>query len=95
MFLRREIRSKTQVISCDNDRLSLAVYAEHSPALEPRSDDFSGYRDQLHLCCSAALRKPKSYGPPLSPNIFFTYCFYYIEALKRVAVSCNLVSVRP
>ena len=42
----RELRvsasgSKAQVISSDDDRSSLAVYAEHSPALEPRSDGFS------------------------------------------------------
>ena len=49
MFLRAEDRSKAQVISSDDDRLSdddlsLAVCAEHSPAFEPRSDDFSVYR---------------------------------------------------
>ena len=44
VFLRTEDRSKAQVISSNDDRLSLAVYVEHSPALEPRSDDFSVYR---------------------------------------------------
>ena len=44
VFLRAEDRSKAQVISSDDDRSSLAVYAEHSPALEPRSDGFSVYR---------------------------------------------------
>ena len=44
MFLRAEDRSKAQVISSDDDRASLAVCAEHSPALEPRSDGFSVYR---------------------------------------------------
>ena len=37
MFLRAEDRSKAQVISSDDDRSSSAVYAEHSPALDPRS----------------------------------------------------------
>ena len=57
MFLRAEDRSKAQVISSDDDRASLAVCAEHSPALEPRSDGFSVYGGvevvitQWHLCC--------------------------------------------
>ena len=44
MFLRAEDGSKAQVISSDDDQSSLAVYAEHSPALGPRSDGFSVYR---------------------------------------------------
>ena len=42
MFLRAEDRSK--VISSDDDWSSLVVYAEHSPALGPKSDGFSVYR---------------------------------------------------
>ena len=45
MILRAEDGSKAQVILSDNDRLSLAVYAEHLPALEPRCDDFFVYRN--------------------------------------------------
>ena len=44
VFVRAEDRRKAQVISSDNDRSSLVVYAEHLPALEPRSDGFSVYR---------------------------------------------------
>ena len=44
MILRAEDGSKARVISSDDDRSSLAVYAEHSPALEPRCDGFSVYR---------------------------------------------------
>ena len=44
MFLRAEERSKAEVVLSNDDRLSLAVYAEHSPALETRSDGFSVYR---------------------------------------------------
>ena len=44
MFLRAEDRSKAQVFLSKNDRTSLAVYAEHSPGLEPRCDSFSVYR---------------------------------------------------
>ena len=44
MFLRAEDKSKAQVVSSDDDLSSLAVYAEHSPALEPRSDGLSVYR---------------------------------------------------
>ena len=44
MLLRAEDRSKAQVISSDDDQSSLVVYAEHLPALEPRSDGFSVYR---------------------------------------------------
>ena len=44
MILRAEDGSKARVISSDDDRSSLAVYVEHSPALEPRCDDFSVYR---------------------------------------------------
>ena len=46
MFLRAEDGSKAQVLSSDDDRLSLAVLSRqfHSPALEPRSDGFSVYR---------------------------------------------------
>ena len=44
MILRAENGSKTNVISSDDDRSSLAVYAEHSSALEPRCDGFSMYR---------------------------------------------------
>ena len=43
-MLRAEDGSKAQVISSDNDRSSLAVYAEHLPALEPRCDGVSVYR---------------------------------------------------
>ena len=43
MFLQAEDRSKAQVILSDDDQSSLAVYAEHSPALEPRSGSFSVY----------------------------------------------------
>ena len=56
MFLRAEDRSKAQVISSDDDRLLLAVYAEHLPALEPRSDGFSVYQVAfvlLMLCCES------------------------------------------
>ena len=38
VLLRAEDGSKAQVIS------SLVVYAEHLPALEPRSDSYSVYR---------------------------------------------------
>ena len=44
VFLQAEDRSKAQIISSDDDRSSLAVYAEHSPALGPRSGGFSVYR---------------------------------------------------
>ena len=44
MFLRAEDINKAQVISSDDGRSSLAVYAEHLPVLEPRSDGFSVYR---------------------------------------------------
>ena len=44
MFLRAEDRTEAQVILDGDDQSSLAVYAEHSPALEPRSDGFSVYR---------------------------------------------------
>ena len=37
-------RSKAQVISRDDDQSSLAVYAEHYQALEPRFVGFSVYR---------------------------------------------------
>ena len=36
-----ETEVKARVILRNDDRSSLAVYAEHSPALEPRSDGFS------------------------------------------------------
>ena len=44
MILRAEDGSRAQVILSDDDRSSLAVYAEHSPALELRCDGFSVYR---------------------------------------------------
>ena len=44
MFLRTEDRSNAQAMSSDDDRSSLVVYAEHSSALEPRSDGFFVYR---------------------------------------------------
>ena len=44
MLVRAEDGSKAKVISSNDERSSLAVYAEHSPALEPRSDGFSVYR---------------------------------------------------
>ena len=44
MNLRAEDRSKARVISSDDDRSSLAVYAECLPALEPQSDGFFVYR---------------------------------------------------
>ena len=44
MNLRAEDRSKARVISSNNDQSSLAVYAEHLPALEPRCDGFFVYR---------------------------------------------------
>ena len=40
MFLGAEHRSKAQVISSNDDQSSLAVYAEHSLALERRSEGF-------------------------------------------------------
>jgi len=44
VILRAEDRSKARISSSDDDQSSLAVYAEHSPALEPRCDGFSVYR---------------------------------------------------
>jgi len=44
VILRAGDGSKAQVISSDNDRSSLAVYAEHSPALELQCDGFSVHR---------------------------------------------------
>jgi len=44
VILRAEDGSKARVISSDDDRSSLAVYAEHSPALEPQCDGFFMYR---------------------------------------------------
>ena len=44
MILRAEDRSKVQVISGNDHRLSLAVYVEHLPALEPRYDGLFVYR---------------------------------------------------
>ena len=52
VFSESKNRSKAEVISSDDDRLSLVVYTRHSPALEPKSDDFS-----MALIF-------KSYGPP-------------------------------
>ena len=43
MILRAEDGSNARVILSDDDRSSLAVYAEHSGALEPRCDGFSVY----------------------------------------------------
>ena len=53
MFLRAEDRSKAEVVSSDNDRSPMAIYTEHSPALELRSDDFSVEVAIIrwHLCC--------------------------------------------
>ena len=45
MILRAEGGSKARVILSDDDQSSLAVYAEHSPALEPQCDGFSVYRE--------------------------------------------------
>ena len=39
-----ETEVKSRVISSNDDRSSLAVYAEYSPALETRCDGFSVYR---------------------------------------------------
>ena len=64
MILRTVDGTKYQVISSYVDRLSLAVYAEHSPALEPRCDGFFVYKKGIKLkpggiCAdNAALRKP-------------------------------------
>ena len=44
MILRAEGGSKARVILSNNDQSSLAVHAEHLPALEPRCDDFFVYR---------------------------------------------------
>ena len=44
MILRAEDGSKARVISSDDDLMSLAVCAEHLPALEPQCDGFSVYR---------------------------------------------------
>ena len=74
MILRAENGSKTNVISSDDDRSSLAVYVEHSPALEPRCDGFflcSGrievVKTRWHLCCLCCAAKAlmfESKGPP-------------------------------
>ena len=65
MILRAENGSKTNVISSDDDRSSLAVYVEHSPALEPRCDGFFCVQEGLKLSkpggiCAvyAVLQKP-------------------------------------
>ena len=42
--LESETEVKSRVISSNDDQSSLAVYAEHSPALEPRCDGFFVYR---------------------------------------------------
>ena len=49
MFLGAEHRSKAQVISSNDDQLSLAVYAEHSLALERRSEGFFCVQEELKL----------------------------------------------
>ena len=41
---RPEDRSKAQIISSNDNQLSLVVYAEHSPALESSSDGFFVYK---------------------------------------------------
>ena len=57
VILRAEDRNKAQVISSDDNRLFLAIYAEHSPALEPSCDGFIVYKKvevvktRWHLCC--------------------------------------------
>ena len=62
MFLKAEDRSIAQVISNDDNKLPFEVYVEHSPALEPRSDNFSVYRrvEVIITTCAfnAVLRKP-------------------------------------
>ena len=44
VFLWAEDTKKAQVILSNDDWLSLALYVEHLPALEPRSNGFSVYR---------------------------------------------------
>ena len=73
MFLGAEDRSKAQALSSDDDQLSLAVYVEHSPDLEPRSDGCTGGVDNqvpyvpfvpfvpfvlLMLCCESLSVNP-------------------------------------
>ena len=48
-MIRAEDGSKARVISSDDDRLSLVVYVEHLPALEPRCDGFCCVQEGLKL----------------------------------------------
>ena len=63
MFLRLEDRSIAQVISGDDDQSSLAVYAEHSPALELDLMAFlctGGVEVTItrwHMCCYCCAEK--------------------------------------
>ena len=87
-----ETEVKSRVISSNDDRSSLAVYAEHSPALEPRCDGFSVYRKGwscqnqvvfvlLMLCCESL----NVWTNRVTPDI------HYITALKGIVVSCYLL----
>ena len=53
-------------------------------------------KTKWHLCCKCSVAKALTFESTKHlRNPQFLHIFHYIEALKRIVVSCHLVSVRP